>query len=192
MATLTKINSKYLLKQQKSTNSVDKALTPVEKTNELIESNNDLESRVTDLEDGAVAIDTITPSSGELEVDGDLLVNGIITSASINTSAITLDTDAVTQLTSITTGVTVTKRTGTITTVSSTLAAGASAEFVVTATGLTATTARIFTNVLYTGNGTPVVTISAKGANSFTIKIYNAAAAAAFNNVLTIDYFIVL
>ena len=185
---ITKKTSSDILKKQ-NLGGIDAAFVTYK---HLYEATDDIEDRLDDLEDGDVAIDTITPPSGELTVDGDLSVNGAVTATSVNASAITLDTYTVTQITSITTGLSVTKRTRVITTLSSTLAAQASVEFVVTATGLTSTSARIFTNVSYTGAGIPVVTISAKGANSFTIKIYNAHATNAFNNTLAIDYMIVL
>lgn len=194
---ITKKTSSDILKKQ-NLNGIDTALVSYK---HLYEATDNIEDRLDALEDGDVPMDSTTPPSGTFTVNGDLAAangtfSGVLTGSSvnapINTTSLTIDTYTVTQITSITTGVSVTKRTGVITTVSSTLAAQASAEFVVTATGLTAASARIFTNVLYTGAGIPVVTISAKGASSFTIKIYNAHATNAFNNTLAIDYMIVL
>lgn len=86
MATLTKINSKYLLKQQKSTNPVDKALTPVEKTNELIESNNDLETRLAEIEGGSADItaNSITVTNGADITGGATIDSAIVSSLVLN------------------------------------------------------------------------------------------------------------
>ena len=84
----------------------------------------------------------------------------------------------VTQATSITTGVTLSKPCGTITTVSSTLVAGADATFTVTNT-LVAATDVIVANVKSyggTADGIPVVNVTAVAAGSFDLNIRNTGA----------------
>lgn len=71
MATISKIDKKFLLTQQTSTNPVDRALTPVVKTNELIDEVNDHsdrlddhETRLDDLEDGDITTSSISLDDG--------------------------------------------------------------------------------------------------------------------------------
>lgn len=85
---------------------------------------------------------------------------------------------AVTQATSITTGVTLSKMCGTITTVSSTLAAGADATFTVTNTDVAATDTVVACIKSYggTADGIPVVNVTAVAAGSFDLNIRNTGA----------------
>ena len=81
----------------------------------------------------------------------------------------------VTQATSITTGVTINKVCGTITTVSSTLGTGADATFTVTNSTVAATDVVIASIKSYggTADGIPTVHVSATAAGSFDVNIRN-------------------
>lgn len=97
---------------------------------------------------------------------------------------------AVTQATSISTGVTLSKITGAITTVSSTLAAAGEADFVVTNTLVAANDAVVVWVKTYTGAGTPLVAVSTVAAGSFTVRITNLHAANAFDGALVIGFLV--
>jgi hypothetical protein len=99
------------------------------------------------------------------------------------------DTANVTQITSITTAVTVNAHNGTITTVSSTLAGGSNAAFTVNNSKVT-TASKILLTVNHPGAGIPVLITEALANGSFDIRIYNVSAATAFNNTLKISYLI--
>ena len=83
---------------------------------------------------------------------------------------------AVTQTTNITTGVTLSKLSGTITTVASTLAAQATVEFIVTNTLVEATDV-IAVSTTYAGGGSPMVSVAQVGAGTFSIVLFNATTA---------------
>lgn len=104
------------------------------------------------------------------------------------------NTGAVTQATNITTGVTLNTLNGVITTVSSTLAGGASAIFILTNSQIT-NTSKILLSLEYpsTATGIPVVRVSTVAGNNGTVRIVlsNAAAATALNNVVKIHFLIV-
>lgn len=97
---------------------------------------------------------------------------------------------AVTQLTSITTGVTVNAMTGVITTVSQTVAAGAEAEFTVTNSQVAATDVVVACIKTHTSAGTFDVSVSAVAAGSFKLRLTNLDAATAGNNVLVINFLV--
>lgn len=101
------------------------------------------------------------------------------------------NTGNVTQLTSITTAVTVNALNGVITTVSSTLAADAKTFFTVNNTEVTAAS-RILVSVQYDEAATsiPVANVSDVAAGSFKIVIGNAGGAA-LNNVIKVHYIII-
>jgi hypothetical protein len=99
------------------------------------------------------------------------------------------DTANVTQLTAITTAVTVNAHNGNITTVSSTLAGGSNAAFTVNNSKVT-TASKILLTVNHPGAGIPVLITEALTNGSFDIRIYNVSAATAFNNILKISYLI--
>ena len=98
---------------------------------------------------------------------------------------------AVTQLTSITTGVTLNAISGAITTVSQTVAAGAEADIVVTNNKVAATDIVVACIKTHTSAGTFAVTVAAVAAGSFTLRLTNLDAAAAGNNVLVINFFVI-
>lgn len=97
---------------------------------------------------------------------------------------------AVTQGTSITTGVTCNGYTGVITTVSQTIAAGAEADFVVTNDKVSATDVVVACIKTHTSAGSFAVSVAAVADGSFTLRLTNLHASAAGNNVLVINYMI--
>lgn len=99
------------------------------------------------------------------------------------------DSANVTQLTAISTAVTVNAHNGIITTVSSTLAGGSNAAFTVNNSKVT-TASKILLTVDHPGAGIPVLITEALANGSFDIRIYNVSAATAFNNTLEISYLI--
>ena len=98
------------------------------------------------------------------------------------------DGGTVTQITSIATGVTLNTHSGQITTVSSTLAAAAEAAFVVTNSTVAATDVVIANLASTSSAGTPVVSVTAVAAGSFTITIANLHASAALDNTMVINF----
>lgn len=95
---------------------------------------------------------------------------------------------AVTQATSITTGVTCSAYSGVITTVSQTVAAGAEADIVVTNTKVAATDVVVACIKTHTSAGTFVVGVATVAAGSFTLRLTNLHASAAGDNVLVINF----
>jgi len=98
------------------------------------------------------------------------------------------DQAAVTQATSITTGVTCNAYSGVITTVSQTVAAGAEADFTVTNNKVAATDVVVVSIKTHTSAGTFVAAVSATAAGSFDIRLSNLHASSAGNNVLVINF----
>ena len=99
------------------------------------------------------------------------------------------DTANVTQITSITTAVTVNAHNGTITTVSSTLAGAANTSFTVNNSKVT-TASKILLTVDSTTAGMPILVTNTIANGSFVIKIYNISTTAALNSTLKISYLI--
>jgi hypothetical protein len=101
------------------------------------------------------------------------------------------NTANVTQLTSITTAVTVNALNGVITTVSSTLAANARTSFTVN-NALVAAGSRILVSVEYdeAATGIPVVGVADIAAGSFKVVLSNGAGVDALNNVVKVHYII--
>lgn len=98
---------------------------------------------------------------------------------------------AVTQITSITTGVTCNALSGVITTVSQTVAAGAEADIVVTNSQVAATDVVVACIKTHTSAGLFAVSVATVAAGSFTLRLTNMDAAAAGNNVLVINFFVI-
>jgi hypothetical protein len=98
---------------------------------------------------------------------------------------------AVTQITSISTGVTCSAYSGVITTVSQTVAAGAEAEFTVTNTLVRATDVVLVCIKTHTSAGEFIAAVSAVADGSFKIRLSNLAAATAGNNVLVLNFVII-
>lgn len=97
----------------------------------------------------------------------------------------------VTQATSITTGVTLSKLSGQITTVSQTVAAGAEADFTVTNTEVEATDVVAVSISDHTSAGTFIASVSAIAAGSFDVRLTNVHASAAGDDTLTINFVII-
>lgn len=95
---------------------------------------------------------------------------------------------AVTQITSITTGVTCNSLSGVITTVSQTVAGGAEAEFTVTNSEVAATDVVAVCIKTHTSAGEFIAAVSAVAAGSFKIRISNLHASTAGNNVLVLNF----
>jgi hypothetical protein len=97
---------------------------------------------------------------------------------------------AVTQATSISTGVTCDAYSGVITTVSQTVAVGAEAEFTVTNSKVSATDVVVACIKTHTSAGTFIVATSAVANGSFKLRFTNLDASAAGNNVLVINFIV--
>jgi hypothetical protein len=97
---------------------------------------------------------------------------------------------AVTQITSITTGVTCSALAGVITTVSQTVAAGAEADIAVTNTLVAATDVVVACIKTHTSGGTFAVSVATVAAGSFTLRLTNLHASAAGDNVLVINFLV--
>jgi len=95
---------------------------------------------------------------------------------------------AVTQATSITTGVTCNSLSGVITTVSQTVAGGAEAEFTVTNSQVAATDVPVVAIKTHTSAGEFIAAVSAVAAGSFKVRLTNLHASTAGNNVLVINF----
>lgn len=97
---------------------------------------------------------------------------------------------AVTQITSASTGVTLNKITGQITTVALSTAAGAEEAFVLTNSQIAATDV-VAVSTTYAGAGTPVVSVKGVAAGSCTLVITNLHASAALDAVLVANFAII-
>ena len=97
---------------------------------------------------------------------------------------------AVTQASSITTGITCDAYSGVITTVSQTVAAGAEAEFTVTNAKVAATDVILACIKTHTSAGSFIVAVSAVAAGSFKLHLTNLHASTAGNNVLVINFIV--
>lgn len=95
---------------------------------------------------------------------------------------------AVTQASSIATGVTCSAYSGVITTVSQTVAGGAEAEFTVTNTKVRATDVVVACIKTHTSAGEFIVGVSAVADGSFKLRLTNLHASTAGNNVLVINF----
>ena len=98
---------------------------------------------------------------------------------------------AVTQATSITTGVTCNALSGVITTVSQTVAAGAEAEFTVTNNKVAATDVPVVAIKDHTSAGEFIAAVSDVSDGSFKIRLSNLHASTAGNNVLVLNFAII-
>jgi hypothetical protein len=97
---------------------------------------------------------------------------------------------AVTQITSISTGVTANGLSGVITTVSQTVAAGAETDIVVTNSSVIATDVVVVGIKTHTSAGSFIAAVVAVAAGSFTIRLTNLHASAAGDNVLVLNFFV--
>ncbi len=130
---------------------------------------------------GAGISGAITPTT--IAATGAITTSGAIASSGYATGA----GGAVTQATDSTTGVTLSKPCGQVTTVALTTAAGAEERFTVTNT-LVAATDTISLGTTYNGNGTPMIGVLKVAAGAFDIVITNLHASAALNAVVVINF----
>lgn len=132
----------------------------------------------------SLSTDTITEytANAGVTVESVLLKDGMVTP----------DNGIVTQLTSITTGVTLSKPAGVITTVAATTTAAGSSTFTVTNTAVTATSivSAFIQNYAgtYATNGFPVVSVNNVTSGAFNIVISNVHATNALNGILKIGF----
>lgn len=152
--------------------------------------------------DNITAETDITSTTGDIVVSaGDFVAaNGsvLLLDGGVNllatTGGVTAPVDTVTQITSITTGVTLNSRRGIVTTVASTLAAGVGAAFTVTNSEVAVGDLVLVNVVGYSGNpdftteGSPVVSVAATSAGSFTVGLVNAHGANALNGTVQIGF----
>jgi len=130
----------------------------------------------------------IPAGSGTTEVTVQDSANPVQTAASTAASGYATGAGgAVTQATSASTGVTLSKPCGRITTVALTTAAAAEERFTVTNT-LVAATDVINLSTTYNGAGTPLLGVCNVQAGSFDIVITNLHAANAFNAAMVINF----
>lgn len=155
-----------------------------------------IDARVADLEDGSQSFaehitdttESTSTSTGALIVDG----GAAIAKSLFLGSAINIAKGNITQTGAITTGVaTGAKAAGIITTVSSTLAAGSNAAFIVTNALVTSASSIQLTVDDSASAGLAKLNVQTIGAGVFTVNITNVHAANAFNNVIKIHYLIV-
>lgn len=97
---------------------------------------------------------------------------------------------AVTQITSASTGVTLNKACGQITTVALTTAAAAEERFTVTNSAVAATDV-VVVGTTYNGAGTALLSVQKIAAGAFDIVISNAHATAAFDAVMVINFAVI-
>lgn len=105
-------------------------------------------------------------------------------------ATVTSGQGSVTQVTNITTGVTLNALSGAITTVSQTVAAGAEAEFTVTNNKVKATDVVVACIKTHTSAGSFIVAVSAVADGSFKLHLTNLHASTAGNNVLVINFLV--
>ena len=112
-------------------------------------------------------------------------------SLAINTAPLqsVYDSANVTQLSALTTAVTVNAHNGTITTVSTNLAGSLNAAFTVNNSKVT-TASKILLTLDYNGTGLPCLVTNTIANGSFVIKIYNISPTIALNSTLKISYLI--
>lgn len=120
-----------------------------------------------------------------------VVVNSSIGTSSANPMGyVTGAGGSITQITSITTPVTLNRPTGQITTVASTLAAGVGTSFVVNDSLVNATDTPIL-SVNYAGTGLPIASVTNVTTGQFTVVLYNGHATAAFNGALIINFSVI-
>jgi hypothetical protein len=98
---------------------------------------------------------------------------------------------AVTQLTSIATGVICNALSGAITTVSQIVAAGAEADFVVSNDKVAATDIVVVCVKTHTSAGSFLASVAAVADGQFTVRLTNLHASAAGDNVLVLNFFVI-
>lgn len=142
--------------------------------------------------DGSKGVSTITSATITTLTSTTVAASGAVTSSG-PTAGLGYATGAggaVTQITSASTGVTLSKVTGQITTVALTTAAAAEEVFTVTNTTVAATDVVVLTTT-YAGAGTPLVFCKKVAAGSFDISITNLHAASALDALMVINFAVI-
>ena len=152
---------------------------------------------------GAAGVDlTVSSTAGSVVVDGgEAAADAVQLTASDTAGGITLSAGSggvvfpkstVTQITSITTGVTIDDVSGVITTVTATTAGEATDSFVVTNNRVLASSVVLVSLDGYSGtlstNGLPLITVTGISAGSFTMNVSNAHGTAALSGTLDIGF----
>lgn len=125
------------------------------------------------------------------KITDSILICGSLQTQSLSTESSSVSKATVTQLTSNTTGVTINSNAGIITTVSSTLATGASASFTVTDSSVLSSSLVLSSIVNYTGTGLARVHVSGITTGSFSMTLGNSHPTTAMNAVVKIGFFVV-
>jgi len=134
-------------------------------------------------------IDSGDAAYGSFETFSLALANLVAGPANASTSDLISDKGTITQGTSIATGVTLSVLNGIVTTVSSTLAADASASFTITNTKAT-TASNIQLTPEYAGSqGVVAATVTSKSAGSFIVKLTNIGTQA-LNDVIKLQFLV--
>jgi hypothetical protein len=102
---------------------------------------------------------------------------------------VTGNTATVTQLTAISTAVTIDSYAGVITTVSATTAAGSNVAFTVNNSKVTSAS-KVLLTAVHPGAGIPVFTLDSINDGTFVIRIYNVHPSNAFNNLFKISFLV--
>lgn len=149
----------------------------------------DLEQYIKDIVDDpnteftSINVDTINESTA---------ANGVtVDGVSLKDGKVVISKGTVTQLTSITTGVTLNKPSGVITTVSTTVAAGSNASFTVTNSFCQSNSVVLLTVDDSATAGLAKLNVQSVANGSFVINVTNIHSANAFNNILKIHFLIV-
>lgn len=133
----------------------------------------------------------VPAASGTTEVTVQDSGNPVLSASASGPSGYTTGAGgAVTQITSASTGVTLSKPCGQITTVALTTAAAAEERFTVTNT-LVAATDVIALSTTYNGAGTPMLSVQKVAAGSFDIVITNVHAANALDALMVINFAVI-
>lgn len=137
----------------------------------------------------------VSPSSKALPVmssDTNPIIDDLTSIDSrVSTLELNVAKSTVTQITAITTGVTINAAAGVITTVSSTLAAGSNATFIVTNSFVTSASVIMLTVDDSASAGLAKLNVQTVGSGVFSVNITNIHATNAFNNVIKIHFLIV-
>lgn len=161
------------------------------KVNEVIDEVNDIiDGEGTETFENITVTDTATIENlgvndtiGVETIDATTIETVTLTALDFETGSFTMNKTSVVQTGSITTTVVANRQAFKITTVSSTLAADASATF--TCTNSTVTANSVIVLSAYTsGAGQPIASVVSQGAGTFDIKVYNAGGVALDNTIV--------
>lgn len=132
-------------------------------------------------------LSALVPTSGGFDVTGDISASG-----QVSAEIFEVQKYSVTQATSISTGVTITAGGGTIITVATTLAAGASASSFTVTNNFVKSTSLIFTSCLQGASGSAVVANVSNITNgSFDITLTNAGGTTTGSAAVTIQFLVI-